>query len=89
MCLKSCAIFFKSMGSRISNMTFPCDMVDMDMVDMDMVANMKVYKVAEIKVNKVANMKRYRELNGKWNIYFGKISISLKGSPAKYNSMCI
>ena len=35
----------------ISNMTFPCDMVDM-------VANMKVYKVADIKVKKVANMKR-------------------------------
>ena len=47
-------------------------MVDMDMVDM--VANMKVYKVDDIKVNKVANMKRYRELNGKWNIYFGEPS---------------
>ena len=28
--------FLKAWGSRISNMTFPCDMVDMDMVDMDM-----------------------------------------------------
>ena len=38
-CLKdpSCAIFLKAWGSRISNMTFPCDMVDMDMVDMDLV----------------------------------------------------
>ena len=38
-CLKdpSCAIFPKSMGSRILNLTFPCDMVDMDMVDIDMV----------------------------------------------------
>ena len=27
----------KALGSKISNMTFPCDMVDMDMVDMDMV----------------------------------------------------
>ena len=31
-----CYIFLKEWGSRISNMTFPCDMVDMDMVDMDM-----------------------------------------------------
>ena len=30
----SCAIFLK--GSRISNMTFPFDMVDMEMVHMDM-----------------------------------------------------
>ena len=26
----------KALGSKISNMTFPCDMVDMGMVDMDL-----------------------------------------------------
>ena len=29
--------FLKAWRSRISNITFPCDMVDMEMVHMDMV----------------------------------------------------